>query len=92
MFAQVCSTNWLGALLFCLPQNLAAQAAAEYGLKSAGSAISGSAATTIAGCRFDSSLISCLGNSYPRASIVVALVAGILILRWLLTQAGYRTR
>jgi hypothetical protein len=77
---------------FCFPINLAAQAAAEYGLKSTGSVISSSTAPAIAGCRVDSNLISCLSNSYPRTSIVLAIAVGILILRWLLVQAGYRTR
>lgn len=80
------------SVLFCLPIKLVAQAAAEYGLKSAGSAISSSSAPSIAGCKFDSNLLTCLTDSYPRTSTVVAVAAGMFLLRWLLVQSGYRTR
>jgi len=67
-----------------------AQAAAEYALKSSGSAVSGVANGSIGGCRVDSALFTCLSRSYPKTTIVVIALLTLMILRWL-TRA-YRAR
>ena len=67
-----------------------AQAAAEYALRSAGSAVSTGANATIGGCRVDSALFTCLGQSYPKTTVVVIILLTLMILRWL-TRA-YRSR
>jgi hypothetical protein len=77
------------ALLLCaIPVTLFAQAAVEYALKSGGSVLPASAGSAIAGCNVDSAVLTCLSHSYPRASILTAVVIGLLIVRWL--AAGSR--
>ena len=64
-------------VVIVLPLIAHAQAAVEYAMKSAGSGLSQSAADSRIGvCRVDSTLLSCLGQSYPR--IVVAAGGGAL--------------
>ena len=60
------------------------QAAVEFALRSSGSAVSGSGApAAIGGCRVDSTLLTCLSRSYPRATIVVVGLVIVIILWWL---------
>ena len=67
------------------------QAAVEYALKSSGSAVSASGEdATIGGCRVDSTVMTCLSRSYPKATILVIGLITVMILRWL-TRA-YRVR
>jgi hypothetical protein len=67
------------------------QAAVEYALKSGGSAVSASGAdATIGGCTVDSTVMTCLGRSYPMTTILVIALLTLMILRWL-TRA-YRVR
>ena len=76
--------------LIALPADLLAQAAVEYALKSGGSTVSSGSASKIAGCKVDSDLLMCLSQSYPRMSILSAVVILLLIARWLYRHAGYR--
>jgi hypothetical protein len=76
--------------LMALPDDLLAQAAVEYALKSGGSAVSPGSASEIAGCKVNSDLLICLSHSYPRMSILSAVVIFLLIIRWLNRHAGYR--
>ena len=78
--------------VFALPVNLFAQAIVEYALKTAGSAVSGNSGPAIAGCAMNSSLLTCLRDTYPRAMTVCAVVIGLFILRWLAGCIGYGTR
>ena len=78
--------------LLIVPIVLRAQAATEYALKSAGSAVTGSGSSAIAGCKTDSSLLSCLTHCYPRTTIVVAVVTCLLIVRWLAGVARYKAQ
>ena len=78
--------------LFALPTTLLAQAAVEYALKSAGSATAVSGNATLAGCRMDSALPTCLSHAYPQTTILIVVVVCLLIIRWLAGQAGYKTR
>ena len=81
-----------GALpLFALPIDLLAQAAIEYGLKTANSAVSSGGGTTIAGCNVDSALLTCLSHSYPQTALIFAVVICLLIGRWLYGQMGYKS-
>jgi hypothetical protein len=73
-----------------VPGILRAQAAVEYALKSAGSAVAASGGSAVAGCKVDSALLSCLSHSYPRTTIPVAVVICLLIVRWLAVHAEYR--
>jgi hypothetical protein len=66
-----------------LPAVLRAQAMTEYAVQSSGSAVAGSSGYSFAGCELDSSLASCLNHSYPRTTLCVAVVAGLLIIGWL---------
>jgi hypothetical protein len=75
--------------LFALPVTLLAQATVEYALKSGGSAVSAGGATTIALCKVDSALLTCLSDSYPRMTILCAVVIFLLIARWLLSRTGH---
>jgi len=77
--------------LFAIPITLRAQAAVEYGLKTAGSALSSGGGTAIAGCNVDSTLLTCLSHSYPQTAIILAVVICLLIARWLYGQMGYRS-
>jgi lambda repressor-like predicted transcriptional regulator len=77
------------APLLAIPVVLRGQAAVEYALKSAGSAMAPSGGSAIAGCKVDSTLLSCLGHSYPRTTILIGVVIGLLILRWLARPRGY---
>jgi hypothetical protein len=67
---------------------LLAQAAAEYALKTAGGLSSGGS-SSIGGCVVDAALVTCLSHAYPRAAIVGAVGAGLLMLR--LLAGGRRT-
>jgi hypothetical protein len=78
--------------LFVVPIAARGQAAVEYAIKSAGGAVAGSGGSAVAGCRVDSSLLSCLGRSYPRTMAVVAVVVCLLLVRWLATCGRYGTR
>jgi hypothetical protein len=79
--------------LFALPVTLLAQAAVEYGMRSAGGAVSGdSGFATIAGCKVDSALLTCLNHSYPGTMLFIAVVIGLIMLRWLSGRARYRAR
>jgi hypothetical protein len=83
----------LGTLtVFALPVNLLAQAVVEYALKSAGSAVSASSGPAFAGCTMNSSLLTCLSDTYPRAMIACEVVIGLFILRWLAGYIGHGTR
>lgn len=75
--------------LLVLPVVLRGQAAVEYALKSAGSAAAAGGGSAIAGCQVNSTLLSCLGHSYPRTAILIGVVIGLLILRWLARPKGY---
>lgn len=78
--------------LFAVPVFLRAQAAVEYAVKSAGSAAfanGGSSGSSIAGCYVDSNLLSCLSHSYPRTTIVAAVLICLFVIRWLAGHAGY---
>jgi hypothetical protein len=67
------------------------QAAVEYALQSSGGAVSASASNPIiAGCRVDSTLLTCLSRSYPKTTIVVVALLTVMIFRWL--TRGYRTQ
>jgi hypothetical protein len=60
------------------------QAAVEYALKSGGSAVSASRADAgIGGCKVDSTVMTCLGRSYPKTTIAVIGLLTLMILRWL---------
>lgn len=83
--------RFVALLLFALPAYLLGQAAIEYGLKSAGSALPPGGAAAIAGCRVDSDLLACLSHSYPQTAIIIAAVICLLIGRWLYGQMGYRS-
>jgi hypothetical protein len=76
--------------LLAVPGVLRAQAAVEYALKSAGSAVAASGGSAIAGCKVDSTLPSCLSHAYPRTTMVVVVVAALLFLRWLAGGARFR--
>jgi hypothetical protein len=76
--------------LLAVPGVLRAQAAVEYALKSAGSAVAASGGSAIAGCKVDSTLLSCISHSYPRTTIVAVVVATLLFLRWLAGGARFR--
>jgi hypothetical protein len=70
--------------LFALPLTLLAQAAVEYGLRSAGSAVSATGGVAmIAGCRVDSALLTCLNHSYPATMLLIAGVICLIMARWL---------
>ena len=73
--------------LFAFPTVLRGQAAVEYALKSAGSAIEAGGASAIAGCAVNSALLSCLSHAYPRTAILVAVAGCLLIGRWLIRPA-----
>ena len=78
---------------FTLPVNLLAQAALEYGLTSAGSAVAaGGGSAMIAGCRVDSALLTCLNHFYPGTTILIMVAVCLIIIRWLAGRARYRTR
>jgi len=68
---------------FAIPVVLRAQAAVEYAVKSASGAVAANAGSSIAGCKVDAALLSCLDHSYPRMMIVIAVVVCVLIVRWL---------
>ena len=74
------------------PGVLRAQAALEYALRSGQAATATSDTSSIAGCKVDSGLFSCLTHNYPRATIAVAVVLSILVLRWIAGSAGYGRR
>jgi hypothetical protein len=76
--------------LFAIPVVLCAQAAVEYALKSGSGAVAANAGSSIAGCKVDAALLSCLNHSYPRMMIVIAVVVCLLIVRWLAGHTGYR--
>jgi hypothetical protein len=78
--------------IFALPITLFGQAAVEYALKSAQSAVNAGGNSVIAGCRVDSTLLTCLRHSYPRTTLLTVIVICLLILRWLASYTGYRTR
>ena len=60
------------------------QAAVEYGLKSAASAVSASGTSaTVGGCKVDSALLACLSRSYPKTTIISIGLLAVMILRWL---------
>ncbi len=60
------------------------QAAVEYALKSAGSAVSGSGTgAAIGGCRVDSTVLTCLSRSYPKTFIIVIGILVVILLWWL---------
>ena len=73
--------------LFFLPITLLAQAVVEYALKSAGSTTDVSGNATLAGCRMDSTVATCLSHAYPQTTIIVVVVACVLIVRWLAGMA-----
>ncbi len=58
------------------------QAAAEYALRSSGSAASAGGAH-IGGCKLDSTVVTCLSRAYPKATIIVVVLLTLLTLRWL---------
>jgi hypothetical protein len=84
-----CLFLFVSFTLFAIPITLRAQAAVEYGLKSAGGALSSAGGTSIAGCNVDSALLTCLSHSYPQTAIIIAVVICLLIARWLYGQMGY---
>ena len=77
--------------LLAIPTTLLAQAVVEYALKSAGSATAVSGNATLAGCRMDSALPTCLSHAYPQTTILIVVVVCLWIVRWLAGQAGHRT-
>jgi hypothetical protein len=66
-----------------LPVVLRAQAMTEYAIQSGGAATAQGGGWSVAGCKLDSTVLSCLNHSYPRTTIGVAVVAGLLIIGWL---------
>ena len=76
--------------IFALPITLLAQAAVEYALKSAGSAPPVSSNATVAGCRMDSAVLTCLSHVYPQTTILIVVVVCLLIVRWLAGHARHR--
>jgi hypothetical protein len=60
--------------LFALPIALLAQAAVEYALKSAGSVSASGGNATVAGCRMDSALLTCISHAYPQTTILIVVV------------------
>jgi hypothetical protein len=64
----------------------------EYAVKSGTGALAANGGSSIAGCNVDATLLSCLSRSYPRAMIVVTVVACLLIVRWLAGHSGHRAR
>lgn len=84
--------RFLALPFFALPITLGAQAAVEYAMKSAGSAVSASGSAAIAGCKVDSVLLTCLSHSYPRTMIFAAVVICVIIMRWLFGLMGHRAR
>ena len=76
--------------LFALPITLLAQGAVEYALKSAGSTAAVSNNATVAGCRMDSAVLTCLSHVYPQTTILIVVVVCLLIVRWLAGHARYR--
>jgi hypothetical protein len=72
---------------------LLAQAAVEYGLLSGGRAPSASGGfAAIAGCRVDSSLLTCLNHSYPETTILVAAVICLILVTRLSRRSRHRAR
>lgn len=69
---------FLAALI--MPAVLGAQAAVEYALRSAGSALRGPFHLGV--CQIDSSFVSCMNSHYPAAIPFVLIVLAIVI--WLL--------
>ena len=76
--------------LLVSPLTLLGQAAVEYALRSGQSIPVDSA--TIAGCRVDSALFTCLGHAYPRTALLVAAAIFLVFVRWLTGVTGYRAR
>jgi len=64
----------------------------EYAVKSGASAMSAGARPAIAGCRADSDLLMCLSHAYPRATLAIAVVLCLFLVRWLYGAAGYGRR
>ena len=90
MFKPPFLVRFAALYLFALPMTLLAQAAVEYALKSAESATGVSGNATLAGCRMDSALLTCLRHAYPQTTILIVVVVCLLIVRWLAGHARYR--
>jgi hypothetical protein len=81
--------TWTAAL--ALPAAACAQAAAEYALKSSGSALAkGAGQQYIAGCSVDTGLPECLGRTYPWTTLVLILVVAFLVVRSLVNSFRQR--
>jgi hypothetical protein len=90
MFKPPFLVRFAALYIFALPIALLAQAAVEYALKSAGSAAAVSSNATVAGCRMDSAVLTCLSHVYPQTTILIVVVVCLLIVRWLAGHIGYR--
>lgn len=71
---------------------LRAQAAVEYSLKAGGSAVSETANQAHLGvCRINADFLSCASRAYPKTTLIVAMLAGLMVLRWFM-GSGHRAR
>ncbi len=76
--------GWLMAVTcLAVPRVLLGQAAVEYALQAARNTAATSRGMTIGGCAVDSELIWCVGQAYPRTTIVALVVIGVLVFRWM---------
>ena len=83
--------RFVAIYVFAVPMTLLAQAAMEYALKSGGTISANSSGNaTLAGCRMDSALPTCLSRAYPQTTIVVVVLVCLLVVRWLAGIAGNR--
>ena len=79
--------------LFALPVTVFAQAALEYGLLSGGSSVATSGSfATVAGCKVDAALPTCLNHYYPETTILIAVAIGLIVVLWLSGRARPRAR
>ena len=87
----------LARLILTIPAALACaatacgQAAAEYAMKSSGSALSaGGGHGSIGACRVDATLLTCLSHSYPKTTIAVIALVALVIMRQLTRAQAVR--
>jgi len=70
--------------LLAFPLSLLGQAGIEYALKSGGTPPgTANGAAVIAGCRVDSTLLTCLTDSYPQGTLAAGAAMVILAVRWM---------
>ncbi len=66
------------------------QASVEYALKASGSAVSQNGGNAHIGiCSVDGTLFSCLGRSYPRASVAVVVLLCLIAFRALFARSRH---